>query len=78
MISYKIFSSIDEIQRLQYLATQSREEVGLSSMDGSIMIDAKSFIGLFGLDFSEVIRVVSEDLDFHKKIKNLGKTVEKP
>ncbi|NLM18907.1 MAG: hypothetical protein GX217_02650 [Clostridiaceae bacterium] len=76
MITRKIFRSIDELQLIQYYATLSKDDVGFHSEDGKIIVDAKSFIGLFGLDFAKPILVVSEDLDFHKKIENIGETVE--
>ena len=71
-----MFRSIDELQLVQYYATLSSEDVGFHSEDGKIIVDAKSFIGLFGLDFAEPVLVVSEDEDFHKKISNIGQTVE--
>ncbi len=76
MITKKMFRSIDELQLVQYYATLSSEDVGFHSEDGKIIVDAKSFIGLFGLDFAEPVLVVSEDEDFHKKISNIGQTVE--
>ncbi|NLJ70281.1 MAG: hypothetical protein GX328_02295 [Clostridiaceae bacterium] len=76
MITKKYFRSIDELQLVQYYATLSREDVGFHSEDGKIIVDAKSFIGLFGLDFAKPILVVSEDEDFHKKIESIGETVE--
>lgn len=76
MITKKMFRSIDELQLVQYYATLSSEDVGFHSEDGKIIVDAKSFIGLFGLNFSEPIMVVSEDEGFHKKISNIGETIE--
>lgn len=76
MITKKIFRSIDELQLVQYYATLSSEDVGFHSEDGKIIVDAKSFIGLFGLNFAEPVLVVSEDEDFHRKIANIGETVE--
>jgi len=76
MITKKLFRSIDELQLVQYYATLSPEDVGFHSEDGKVIVDAKSFIGLFGLDFAEPILVVSEDEDFHKKIEKIGETVE--
>lgn len=76
MITKKLFRSIDELQLIQYYATLSPEDVGFHSEDGRIIVDAKSFIGLFGLNFSEPILVVSEDKDFHKKIQSIGETVD--
>ncbi len=76
MITKKIFRSIDELQLVQYYATLSSEDVGFHSEDGKIIVDAKSFIGLFGLNFAEPVLVVSEDEDFHRKIANIAETVE--
>lgn len=75
MITRKLFSSIDQIQRVQYYATLSPEDVGFHSPDGDVIVDAKSFIGLFGLDFSKPILVVSEDEHFHSQIKKIGETI---
>ena len=75
MITHKLFSSIDQIQRVQYYATLSPEDVGFHSPDGTVIVDAKSFIGLFGLDFTKQVLVVSEDEHFHNQIKNIGETV---
>lgn len=76
MVTKKLFRSIDELQLVQYYATLSPEDVGFHSEDGRIIVDAKSFIGLFGLNFAEPILVVSEDENFHKKIKAIGETIE--
>ena len=75
MVTTKHFHNIEELQKVQYLATQCPEDVGLHSEDGSVIVDAKSFIGLFALDFSKPVMVVSEDLNFHKKIANIGETL---
>ena len=76
MVTTKHFHNIEELQKVQFLATQCAQDVGLHSQDGSVIVDAKSFIGLFALDFSKPVMVVSEDLDFHKKIANIGETLE--
>ncbi len=76
MVTTKHFHNIEELQQVQYLATQCPQDVGLHSEDGSVIVDAKSFIGLFALDFSKPVMVVSEDLAFHKKIANIGETLE--
>ena len=76
MVTTKHFHNIEELQQVQYLATQCPQDVGLHSEDGSGIVDAKSFIGLFALDFSKPVMVVSEDLAFHKKIADIGETLE--
>lgn len=75
MVTKKRFHNIHELQQLQCLAVQTNEEVGLHAEDGSVIIDAKSFIGLFALDFSKPVLVVSESMEFHKRIRNIGETV---
>lgn len=76
MISKKKINYIHELQEIQRLATKSLCDVGLHSLDSSIMIDAKSYIGMFALDFSQPILVVSEDAKFHESIKDIGESVE--
>lgn len=75
MVTKKRFHNIEELQTIQALACCTSEDVALHSDDGSIMIDAKSFIGLFALDFGKPVLVVSEDLNFHRRIVNVGETL---
>ena len=60
MMIKKHFHSISDIQKLQQIACEVEEPVFLHSLDGSVKVDAKSFIGLFALDFSEDVYVVTE------------------
>jgi hypothetical protein len=73
MVSKKMFHSIDELQKVQLLATQCIDEVGLQSSDGSVSVDAKSFIGMYALDFTQPIWVCCDDPSFHKKIRKCGR-----
>lgn len=50
--------------------------MGLSSADGSVMVDAKSFIGMYALDFKQPIWVSCEDPEFHKRIHNIGTNLD--
>ena len=75
MITKKRFHNIEELQKLQAVANRCPEEVGIHSEDSSIIVDAKSFIGLFALDFTKPVLVVSEDMEFHKRIMRIGETV---
>lgn len=54
------FESIEEIRAILRLACAADEDVFLHSPDNAIMVDAKSFIGLFTLDFSKPVNVVTE------------------
>ena len=76
MVTKKKINYIHELQDIQRLAVASDFDVGLHSEDGEMIIDAKSYIGMYALDFTKPILVVSEDTDFHKKIANIGETVE--
>lgn len=60
MIIEKTFQSVAELQALQALACQVNEDVFIHSQDDTIKVDAKSFIGLFTLDFSKPVKIVTE------------------
>ena len=68
MILEKQFHSVAELQRLQELACRAEGDVFIHSMDDSVKVDAKSFIGLFTLDFSGPVRIVTEDEALIKKL----------
>ena len=76
MIEKKKFHTIEELQRLQYFATKCSCHVGLHSLDGSIIVDAKSYIGIYALNFKEPILVVSESSEFFDMIEGIGETLE--
>ena len=54
--------SFEELEALQRLACQVDEDVFLHAEDNSIMVDVKSFIGLFTLDFSKPVKVVTDSV----------------
>ena len=56
------FDSFNEIAGVQKLAMAVEEPVFFESEDENIHIDAKSFIGLFVLDFSKPVKVVTDSL----------------
>lgn len=76
MVSKKKFHYINELQDIQRLAVACDCDVGLHSEDGSMIIDAKSYIGMYALDFTQPVLVVSEDASFHEKIRNIGENIE--
>ena len=76
MVSKKKFNYINELQDIQRLAVECTCDVGLHSEDGSMIIDAKSYIGMYALDFTQPILVVSEDEDFHKQIRDIGENID--
>ncbi|MGD9559623.1 MAG: hypothetical protein AB7V55_03335, partial [Oscillospiraceae bacterium] len=72
MISKKRIRYINELQDIQRLAVACRDGVGLQSPDGSMVVDAKSYIGMYALNFNEPVYVVSENEEFHRQIRDIG------
>ena len=72
MFAVRQFNSVDELQAVQRLACSTDSEVFLHAMDDSIMVDAKSFINLFTLDFSQPVKVVSEDTRVIREVESWG------
>lgn len=62
MVIEKKFNSISEIAALQRMASASEDAVFIASEDDSIRVDARSFIGLFALDFSKPVKVITDSL----------------
>ena len=62
MVMQKKFNSLSDLTAMQKLATQADEPVYLASGDGSIRVDARSFISLFTLDFSKPVQVITDSL----------------
>ena len=63
------FNSIAQLQRLQ--------EIFLHSLDDSVRVDAKSFIGLFTLDFTQPVKVVTDSDYLARKVEHLKHKMEK-
>ncbi len=76
MISKKKIYNITELQELQRLAVESEFDVEMRDESGSKVVDAKSYIGMYALDFTLPILIVSEDENYHKLIANIGENVE--
>ena len=62
MVTEKKFNSISEISALQRIASMADKEVYLSNQEETIKVDARSFIGLFALDFSQPLKVITDSL----------------
>ena len=71
MVIVKTFNSVSELQELQRISCSVTEDVYLHSMDNSIMVDAKSFINLFTLDFSKPVKIVTESDEVGKLFQKL-------
>ena len=55
----KKFDNVSQLQDLQRLACSVPEAVFIHSMDDTTIVDAKSFINLFTLDFSQTVKIVT-------------------
>ena len=75
MVSKKLFHSFDEVMKVQQYASMWPHDVSLHSLDSSVTVDAKSFIGCYTLDIHQPVLVVSEDASFHNLIRNIGENV---
>lgn len=75
VITKKRIRTINELQELQRLANKCPDDVAFHNEDSSVIIDAKSYIGMYALDFHRPILVVSENEEFHKQIENIAETV---
>ena len=67
----KKFNDVVELQKLQRLACSVSEDVFLYAMDDSVKVDAKSFINLFTLDFSQPVKIVTESETVGKRFETL-------
>ena len=76
MISKKKINYITELQEIQRLAVDSPKPVQLCSEDGEMIVDAKSYIGMYALDFTKPIHIVSEDKNYLDEIKNIGENID--
>ncbi|WP_130869392.1 hypothetical protein [Intestinimonas massiliensis (ex Afouda et al. 2020)] len=55
-------NSISELADLQQLAFHADKPVYIANKDGTIRVDARSFLGLFALDYSKPMKVVTDSL----------------
>lgn len=65
------FNSIGDIQRLNKFACSTCSDIWIHSYDNTTMVDAKSVIGIFCLDFTQTIRIVTEDEMIYDILKKM-------
>ena len=56
------FESLADVEALQKLANAADCPVYLEAADGSLSVDARTFLGLFSVDFSQPVKVVTDSL----------------
>ena len=54
--------SISELADLQQLAAHADKPVYIANEDDRIRVDARSFLGLFALDYSRPLKVITDSL----------------
>lgn len=70
MITRVKINSVDDLQYLQRVAQKFEDDdIYLNSEDGKIQIDAKTFIGLFKLDFRKPVKVVYKNASVYRYLK---------
>ena len=55
-------NSISELADLQQLAAHADKPVYIANEDDTIRVDARSFLGLFALDYSKPMKVATDSL----------------
>ena len=66
-----IFNSLNDIIYLQKTVASLNEEASLISKNDDIIIDAKTFLGLWTLNLNEPIYLVSENEKLFKKVSHM-------
>ena len=54
--------SISELADLQQLAAHADKPVYIANEDDQIRVDSRSFLGLFALDYSRPLKVITDSL----------------
>lgn len=56
------FDSIMDLAALQQLAVQADKPIYIANEDDTIRVDARSFLGLFALDYSKPMKIITDSL----------------
>ncbi len=60
MVITKTFSKREDIRKLRDLALSVPEAVTVRSLNGSVSMNAKSPMGIYALDFSQPVEIVTD------------------
>ena len=67
MIRYIKLNTSNDLRDFMHLACASPMDIGVPTMDNQIA-DGKSVLGLMAIDYSNPVKVVSEDEEFMKQL----------
>lgn len=73
MVMETKFDSLTEISALQRMAEAVEEQVFIRTPNSNIMVDAKSFLGLFTLDFSHSVEVVTDSVYIIRRLEIMNR-----
>ena len=65
------FRSAEELRCLRRMACSVHEEVMLRETEGDVLADAKSLIGLFALDYSRPVCIVTDSQELLSQLDYL-------
>ena len=69
MVLHMKFDSIAELAMFQQLALQADKPVYIANEYDTIRVDARSFLGLFTLDFSKPLKVVTDSMYMMRRLE---------
>lgn len=61
MVLMKKFNTIKEIQLLHKFAQNCIDDIGIHSESGDIIVDAKSIMGIFSINYEHPVKIVTEN-----------------
>lgn len=67
------FASLAEVEALQKLANAADAPVYLASDDETLKVDARTFLGLFSVDFSKPVKVVTDSLYVIRRLEHIAR-----
>lgn len=63
------FHSVAEVAELQRLAATADKPVYVASGDGSLKVDARSFLGLFTVDYSAPVKIYTDSFYVMRRLE---------
>ena len=63
-------TSQEDVQKLRRLALSVSESVMIRSMGGEIALNAKSPMGIYAMDFSQPVQIISESQTLMDALRN--------